>query len=295
MRTALFLAAVLLASPGPAAEEGAGAGARTPVLKTRHSGRGPRVVAGQQAARRAAVSFGAYVLRAVAAMPRGGGYSTDDDAMEALSCKALVWDAEAQILRIDPQQAKPTFCSAACYVVLLHALKQWSVANKRPLSPQVWQLMAPALRQPDGLGVWGRANANGPGFARLAADTATGVNFTSPALARPGDFLKFFWSDDIGVDERGHMVVYLGAEKVKDKVCIRYWSANKPDGCGIRSVPLESMHHLIFTRITHPEAFSNIQHLPPSDSLLEQMQQRAFTWQEVVSACRIILPKTRRP
>lgn len=295
MRAVLLPAAVLLALPCLCAGAEADSGARTPVLKTRHSGRGPRVVAGQQAARRAAVSFGAYVLRAVAAMPRGGGYSTDDDAKEALACKALVWDAEAQMLRIDSQQAQPTFCSAACYVVLLHALKQWSVACKRPLPPQAWQLMAASLRQPDGLGVWGRANANGPGFAKLIADTRAGVNFTSPSLARPGDFLKFFWSDAIGAEERGHMVVFLGTEKVKDKVCIRYWSANKPDGCSIRSVPLESMHHLIFTRITHPEAFSNVSRLPASDSLLEQMQQRAFTWQEVVSACRIILPTTRRP
>ena len=288
----LVLLAVLSTLPSLAAGDSAASGGNAPVLKTR----GPRVATGHRTSRRTAeAAFGSCVLRAVAAMPQGGGYSTDDDAMEALACKAIVWDDEKNGLRLYPKEAQPTFCSAACYVVLLNALRQWCAAHKYSLSSRALSLMMPELRQPDGLRVWGRVNANGPGLAKLVADTHTGVNFNDLRFARPGDFLKFFWSEDIGSAERGHMVVFLGTEKVKDKICIRYWSANKPDGCSIRSVPVDLMHHLIFTRITHPENFANVTRLPECDPMLVGMQQRPYTWQEVVSACRIILPSPKRP
>ena len=48
--------------------------------------------------------------------------------------------------------------------------------------------------QADGVGIWGRANANGPGFSKLVHDLQAGINFTEPEKAVPGDFLKLFWN-----------------------------------------------------------------------------------------------------
>jgi hypothetical protein len=52
--------------------------------------------------------------------------------------------------------------------------------------------------QPDGAGIWGRWNANGPGTARLFYELGLGRNFDDFGEARPGDFMKIFWSPELG-------------------------------------------------------------------------------------------------
>ena len=91
--------------------------------------------------------------------------------------------------------------------------------------------------QRDGEGVWGRWNANGPGTARLFHELDLGRNFTDYALARPGDFMKIFWTSEVGRAERGHSVVYIGRELVGGTERVRFWSSNKPAGYGEKSVP----------------------------------------------------------
>jgi hypothetical protein len=71
--------------------------------------------------------------------------------------------------------------------------------------------------QGDGVGIWGRWNANGPGTARLFEELHLGKNFTSFEEARPGDFMKIFWNDNIGGTESGHSVIYLGRGSPKEK------------------------------------------------------------------------------
>jgi hypothetical protein len=66
---------------------------------------------------------------------------------------------------------------------------------------------------PDGESLWGRWNANGPGTARLFYELGLGRNFTSFSAARPGDFLKIFWTDAVGKNENGHSVIFLGLER----------------------------------------------------------------------------------
>ena len=119
------------------------------------------------------------------------------------------------------------------------------------------------------------------------ADVGAGVNFTDIALARPGDFLKIFWTPEIGRKERGHLVVYLGTEKKNGNIYLRYWSANMPDGYGTKSVPLNSIKHLIFTRITAPQNFANVTQLPQEDPILAAMLTRDFSFAQVIKMCRI--------
>ena len=233
-------------------------------------------------------SFSDHVLWAIKhQMPKGGGYSATPDTVNALVGNAVKWDKKNKKLLINPDKAQPSFCSGACYLVLLKALQRWQTTTGKQLSAKAWKSFDIYLDQKDGHGVWGRANANGPGFAKLIADTGTGINFTNYKDARPGDFLKIFWTDAIGRKERGHLVVYLGSEKKNGSTLLHYWSANKPTGYSTKSCDIKQAKHLIFTRITHPERFDKVTKLPDIDSLLEDMQMRDFSFSEVMDMCNI--------
>ena len=64
-------------------------------------------------------AFNDYVLKAVEEMPRGGGYSVEDAAMERLFGSVTVGNGEVVV---DARAAQPSFCSSATYLVLLKAL-----------------------------------------------------------------------------------------------------------------------------------------------------------------------------
>ena len=239
----------------------------------------------QQTAESAA--FANYVLRCIQKMPRGGGYSGTPETVNALVGNVIQWNEKKQKLTIQPHRAQPSFCSGACYLVLLQALQMWEQHSGKRLSPQAWKAFAISIDQADGHGIWGRANANGPGFAKLVADVGAGINFTDVKQARPGDFLKIFWTPNIGRKERGHLVVYLGTVQQGGKTHIKYWSANKPEGYGIKTAPLHNTHNLIFTRITTPQAFNKTPQLPPTDAWLEAMLRQDFSFAEVRRKCNI--------
>ena len=232
--------------------------------------------------------FNRLVLQVVnREMPRGGGYAGAPADVARLAEHGVVWVPEQRALQIRPRAAVPTFCSAACYMVLLKALQQWESNHGLRLPAAAWQALDVHPVQPDGHGAWGRANANGPGFAKLVHDLRVGVNFSDIRLAQPGDFLKIFWSGEIGAHERGHLVIYLGTERKKGGVHLRYWSANKPGGYGVKTAPLSRMHNLIFTRITTPQNFVHAHKLPATDTWLSDMQQRRFSFDEVRRACGV--------
>lgn len=226
-----------------------------------------------------------HILDIVKKMPSGGGYSTGGNASSSLTNAAIVWDESRQKLKVTPTLATPSFCSGACYLVLLQLLQR---CPERSFSPEVWQALDAVRGQKDGHGVWGRANANGPGFAKLIHDLGAGVSFQDPALARPGDFLKIFWTREIGSRERGHLVVYLGMDTTPDgKQTLKFWSSNQNAGYSTKTVPLEKMKCLIFTRITDMKAFKNIPRLEESDPWLESLLTKPVTLSEVRKKCGI--------
>lgn len=212
--------------------------------------------------------FNARVLAAMRTMPAGGGYD-GSDATKNLLPQACGRSGEA--IRVDPRRARPSFCSGATYLVLLKALGT---------GPEV---LLPVIDHRDGHGVFGRWNANGPGCAKLVADLGAGRNFTSWDEARPGDFLKIWWTDAIGGREQGHHVVYLG----HDRESVRFWSSNQPGGYGVKSVPWSQCRRILFTRITRPERFSAAGRLPAADPWLAAMLREDFGWQEVIAKCRV--------
>jgi len=212
--------------------------------------------------------FNSRILAAVRIMPAGGAYD-GSDATKNLLHGACDWiDGKFHVIAT---KAKPSFCSGATYLVLLKSLGTGSEA------------MIPEIDQQDGHGVFGRWNSNGPGAAKLVADLGAGNNFTSWDEARPGDFLKIWWTDKIGGREQGHLVIYLG----HDAETVRFWSSNQPGGYGSKSVPRSDCHRVLFTRITHPEKFATAKNLPAVDPWLARMLREDFTWGEVVAKCRV--------
>ena len=226
-----------------------------------------------------------FILAAVRSMPVGGGYAADRAAELRLAEQGITWRGGR--LRISPTGASPTFCSAACYMVLLRALRAWEQRRSRELPESVWHSLRVEPQHPDGFLSWGRVNANGPGFAKWVHDLGAGYSFCSVEAARPGDFLKFFHTSAIGARERGHMVIYLGLVERGGQPCIRYWSSNKPGGYGEGTIPLAGVHHPIFTRITHPERIAAALALPAYDPWLGSLLTRESSYAEVQAKCNL--------
>lgn len=168
-------------------------------------------------------------------------------------------------------------------------MSSWEQARTAPVfSARVWRHMRVETKHPDGYLSWGRVNANGPGLAKWVHDLGAGVNFSSPQSARPGDFLKFFYTSAIGAQERGHCVIFLGLVEQGGSRCIRFWSSNRSSGgYGVCTIPIKRLHHLIFTRITHPENIARAPRLPDHDAWLAAMLSRSFSFAEVQQKCGI--------
>lgn len=189
------------------------------------------------------------ILATVGSMPSGGLYSASGTANAALRNAVTIRDGRIQV---DAGKARPSYCSEATYLVFLKVLSE--LAEKHAIS--IDERLAKALRpgsQPDGDGVWGRWNANGPGTAVLFHEQKLGTNFTDPRRAKPGDFLKIFWNDGIGSNEHGHSVIFLGMEQKGGLAFLRFWSSNQPGGYGEKSVPLSRIRRMLFSRLEHPE------------------------------------------
>ncbi len=221
-------------------------------------------------AARAFCGINEVVLAQVRTMPEGGGYATTLAAHQGLAAAVT----PGTIPEIRPSAAMPGYCSGATYLVFLKTLTAVEREQSLALSQETWQALVPRLRPdgkdtlPDGESVWGRWNANGPGTARLFFELGLGRNFTDIAAAKPGDFLKIFWTDAVGKKERGHSVIYLGRETLDGAEHVRFWSSNQPDGFGEKSVPYSTITRAIFSRLENPSRVSAWKTLPSRDEYL---------------------------
>ena len=82
----------------------------------------------------------------------------------------------------------------------------------------------------------------------FSTNSKLGRNFDDFAQAMPGDFMKIFWSSEVGKYERGHSVIFLGMEKQYGLDYVRFWSSNIPLGYGIKTVPRSKIIHAIFSQ-----------------------------------------------
>jgi hypothetical protein len=227
-----------------------------------------------------ASDFNAVVLRQVASMPAGGSYATTSAAHEALVNPVRV---DPATVSIRAESARPSYCSGATYLVFLKTLGDLQKSGALRLSRTQWESLVPGPL-PDGHGIWGRWNANGPGTARLFHELGLGRNFTSFEEARPGDFLKIFWTDAVGKNERGHSVIFLGTETRDGSEYVRFWSSNKPGGYGEKSVPRTKIARALFSRLETPQNLALIDQLPPADSYLASLLRTESSFAE---ACKL--------
>ena len=222
------------------------------------------------------------ILNEISSMPSGGGYSTSASANHALQVAVTT---SSGTLRVEASHAVPSYCSGATYLVFLKTLSALQSNHQLSLTPETVTALKPT-GQPDGTGIWGRWNANGPGTARLFYELGLGPNFTDLSRALPGDFLKIFWNDSIGASEHGHSVIFLGTEEKNGIKFLKFWSSNIPGGYGDKVVPLSRAHRMLFSRLEHPESINRL--LPRSDSYLSSMEHRSSTPAEMAEKCGIL-------
>lgn len=221
------------------------------------------------------------ILEQVRQMPQGGGYSASSLATRRLQSAAQL---ESDRFLITPDAAAPSYCSGATYLVFIKTIEALRAHGSLPLNSATLESLA-IRGQRDGYGIWGRWNANGPGTARLFHEMNLGQNFDDFAEARPGDFLKIFWSPEVGKAERGHSVIYLGMEKKGGIDHVRFWSSNKPAGYGEKSVPRSKIIHAIFSRLDAPENLSHVANTPGVDKYLASLTSVRSSYEEAKAKC----------
>jgi hypothetical protein len=221
------------------------------------------------------------VLDQIKEMPSGGKYSASRTATIRLQSAAHFESGKFFIL---PASASPSYCSGATYLVFMKTIEALRARGALQLDyATLEQLMIRGQR--DGEGIWGRWNANGPGTARLFYELGIGRNFDDFAEAQPGDFMKIFWSPEVGRAEHGHSVIYLGMEKKAGLDYVRFWSSNIPFGYGEKSVPRSRIVHAIFSRLYTPSDLTRIKDVPALDRYLASLERTRSSYPEAMQMC----------
>ena len=221
------------------------------------------------------------ILEQVKQMPQGGRYSLSRFAKIRLQSAAHFESGKFFIL---PSAASPSFCSGATYLIFIRTIEALRARGELHLDfATLDQLII--RDQHDGEGIWGRWNANGPGTARLFHELGLGRNFDNFDLAQPGDFMKIFWSKQVGRSEHGHSAIFLGTGNRLGVEYFRYWSSNIPSGYGEKSVPRSKIAYAIFSRLQTPANLSRIGSAPIVDSYLASLLRRRSSFAEATQKC----------
>jgi hypothetical protein len=223
------------------------------------------------------------ILDQVKKIPSGGKYSVSHFAKIRLQSAAHFESGKFFVI---PKAPYPSFCSGATYLVFVRTLE--TLRERDQLQLDFATLNQLIIRnQRDGEGIWGRWNANGPGTARLFHELGLGRNFDSFAQARPGDFMKIFWSQRVGRSESGHSVIFLGTENRGGIEYVRFWSSNMPDGYGEKAVPRTKIAYAIFSRLQTPSNLTRISSAPLVDSYLASLLRKRSSFAEATNKCGI--------
>jgi len=221
------------------------------------------------------------ILEQIKQMPQGGRYSVSRFAKIRLQSAAHFESGKFFIL---PSAPYPSFCSGATYLVFIRTIETLRARGELYLDFATLEQLI-IRDQHDGEGIWGRWNANGPGTARLFRELRLGRNFDNFSEARPGDFMKIFWSRQVGRSEHGHSTIFLGTENRLGVEYVRYWSSNVPSGYGEKIVPRNKIASAIFSRLETPANLSRIASAPEVDSYLASLLRKRSSFAEATQKC----------
>src|SRR5438132_11283175 len=141
-----------------------------------------------------AADINSLILEQMRNMPSGGKYSVSHVAKIKLQSAAHFESGKFFVI---PTKPYVSFCSGATYLVFIKTVE--TLRERGELQLDFATLNQLIIRdQHDGEGVWGRWNANGPGTARLFHELGLGRNFADFSQAQAGDFMKIFWSNNVG-------------------------------------------------------------------------------------------------
>jgi len=234
-----------------------------------------------------AIDYNRLIVEMIREMPNNGGgryakYQKSQRGREFEDLYQTVADLDAAIgtgiggkLKVNPQKAaRLSFCSSATYLLFAEVLEDLQDKGLKIAAPvnreisDIGDKTAVIKGKMDGIGIFGHWNADGPGTAVLFQRLGLGTNFSSFEKARPGDFLKIFWNENIGKGERGHLVIYLGTSA--DGKSIKVWSsnttnANQTSGYGTMWVEKSRVKRALFSRLEHPENLNRWQKFSESE------------------------------
>src|SRR6184192_1847687 len=225
--------------------------------------------------------YNSLILEEIKQMPQGGHYSVSRFAKICLQRSAHFESGKFFVL---PPEGSPSFCSGATYLVFIRTIEALRAKGDLHLDNATLERLI-IRDQRDGEGVWGRWNANGPGTARLFHELSLGRNFDNIDQAKPGDFMKIFWSRAVGRNEHGHSTIFLGVENKPDGQYVRYWSSNIPSGYGEKSVPRSKIAYAIFSRLERPDNLARINNAPFVDTYLASLLRSRSSISEAGAKC----------
>ena len=225
------------------------------------------------------VDYNALILDIIKGMPVGGGYSLNSRTLQLPTSTAHNVGGGKWEMRV--YDGMPSHCTSATYTVFLHLVAELQNSGAIHLTQQQLDSLAAGDKLPngrsrvDGEGPFSIFNSNGAGAAALINHTGTGFSFRDDKLgyARPGDFLKLFWNEGVGSNEKGHQVIYTGKRKVAGRDMVCFWSSQRQrrkkrngkrealyfaaaddskvrDGYGEVCRPRDDIKEMVFSRIT---------------------------------------------
>lgn len=214
------------------------------------------------------------ILKTIRSMPTGGVYAKyrkelpEANRFDDLYQTVEDLDKAIQVgpggkLRVHPDKASSySFCSSATYLLFAEVIQQLQNQGEAPKNAKLSRELAAVGDKTevihgklDGVGIFGHWNADGPGTAVLFERLDLGPNFSDYAKAKPGDFMKIWWNENIGKSERGHLVVYLGETSGGNAVCV--WSSQTQNddgsaGYGEMTVEKSRIKRVVFSRLENP-------------------------------------------
>ena len=164
------------------------------------------------------------VLDIIKGLPKGGGYSRGS-SFQLPTVTAHNIGGDRWEMRV--YDGFPSHCTSATYAVFARLAAVLQNNGSINLTAEQIPALEAKKRMPDGTtlvdgqGPFQIFNANGAGVAAFLKHTGTGMSFRDDKLlyARPGDFLKLFWNENVGASEQGHQVIYLATRPSAAATC----------------------------------------------------------------------------